>query len=587
MKKALSIILLSIILLSAFAFPISAETTSEPTYTATYKSDKTVTVDGVMNGAEGYGSKPVAYFDQTFGNTDDTSSTKRGEVYMSYDNDNVYIFIKIYPEYNTVVDSLYRQIFVKANYGTVGSTDIGAWGTGKTVRDNFSSKNWTAAGDKDFKGYIKNNNSDSSYTAEIRMAIPEASRADLYASGLKVRLAISQGLGGTNDASYWGTSLGSAAKVSAESNARDAVNNGDEITLPAISGSGETTTSEPTYTATYKSDKTVTVDGVMNGAEGYGSKPVAYLDQVFSNKTATDPVTRYGEVYVSYDADYIYVFMIVYAEYNTIVKQDNKKAFIGVTYSEAIGTQEVITWGTAPGGENGFRYSENKTDDASLDFTGVTKNIEGGDFTGELRLRLPTKAKSCLQEEDLTINLAIAQYLGGDNGEANWGISLGSASKAAGESDVRNKIGTDRKGDNIVLHQILGEDDSAFIGSQSRENPETEGTYDIRFVSAIADYTGYEAIGYDMTYGGASATVYCSTVYRSLMADDDTLLPETYGGQYFFAYTISGLEKGHTYEFKVTPFTKKAEAEKVSGTAYTVTVTVAANGEITTNYTKA
>ncbi len=250
MKKALSIILLSVLVLSVFAFPISAAAENgevgASVVEAANASGNVVTLDGVKNSeAEGYSDTPTAYLNQTYFGTNDNPATgthatvDRGEVYMSYDENYVYLFVIVYANSNNIFDSAQTQTFIKVNFGDVGEEEAYFWGTNKNnIRNNPKAvnDNWTTTEEKTLMaGYAKNNNDDGSYTAELKLPIPESLKETLLASGLNVRIAVTQGLQAKDTTPYWGAYIGAEPKEGVnEQAARDAVANGIAVKLPAI-----------------------------------------------------------------------------------------------------------------------------------------------------------------------------------------------------------------------------------------------------------------------------------------------------------------------------------------------------------------
>ena len=108
-----------------------------------------------------------------------------------------------------------------------------------------------------------------------------------------------------------------------------------------------------------------------------------------------------------------------------------------------------------------------------------------------------------------------------------------------------------------------------FLGFQSRTNEEDNTKYDVRFVSVVDDYTGFDTnaskLGYLFTNAeGQTSTQYCSKIYTELNVSNGTIKASDFGGTYFFCFTIMGLDQNATeaYALNVKCFTQKdAEAE--------------------------
>lgn len=108
-----------------------------------------------------------------------------------------------------------------------------------------------------------------------------------------------------------------------------------------------------------------------------------------------------------------------------------------------------------------------------------------------------------------------------------------------------------------------------------------DGTYSVRFSGVMGDYTQFTSVGFAIDWvnaegGKKSATATCTTVYESLLANEVTVSATEKGGQYFFCFTINGLQKGEEYKFDVTSFgVLEGKTEQVYGTTQSFTITVA------------
>lgn len=105
------------------------------------------------------------------------------------------------------------------------------------------------------------------------------------------------------------------------------------------------------------------------------------------------------------------------------------------------------------------------------------------------------------------------------------------------------------------------------------------GTFDIRFVSAINETSGYSAIGYDIVAvvdGGATLNFSQkgTVVYRSVNGFADaqsvTYKASDFGGDFFYCATLKNVPADKKIEFTVTPYLMK-DGVKVTYDAYTVT----------------
>ena len=385
---------------------------------------------------------------------------------------------------------------------------------------------------------------ESTTVLEVRVEIPEADRETLQAAEITnawiniiERYDISSGAESTGMASAEDSSWGATTRY----------------TIPQIDPIEDTTVK--------RIANTVTVDGAMGADEGWAETPYMRLD-------STKGTTYYGtpsKLYLSTDGEYLYVFFESAKENWT--SKNNCQLYFYIDYE----TDDVIqvrfkfdgTCDTVP-----FIYQHDA--DNTLDTSEVTTQILCGTdkATLEFKLPIPDGDQTILETRPANIQIGVFEKevaWGGNNGKAP---SEGSSFAATIPVQLPAATVTDNG--------------SRFVGVQWRENPDDNGaTRDVRFIAAIGDYKAYEQIGFDFTMNGISGSVNCLTVYDSIVADGVEIFAENYGGKYFFAYTLSGFEKGQTYTLSATSYTKMKDGEKVSGDTFEVTVTIDAEGNLT------
>lgn len=141
---------------------------------------------------------------------------------------------------------------------------------------------------------------------------------------------------------------------------------------------------------------------------------------------------------------------------------------------------------------------------------------------------------------------------------------------------------TVRQIDGLVLDSFTIEDRPEVVveGFQTKDAV-IENRADARFVATLrGDYKDLETLGFEFTYGGKTVSVDCNHVYTSIIAAEKTLTPDSFGGDYFFCYTLKNMKAGE-YEIAVRPYTqKRGGAERIYGDTVTKSFTVNEDGSV-------
>ncbi len=113
------------------------------------------------------------------------------------------------------------------------------------------------------------------------------------------------------------------------------------------------------------------------------------------------------------------------------------------------------------------------------------------------------------------------------------------------------------------------------LGTQSKHN-ETDGTYNVRFVAIVNEYTGFSLneskLGFVFNNGHVSDTRNCYKVYENLSytkvdGSTGTLKASDFGGKYFFCFTIKGMDPVATYQFNIKSFTQATATADATNSA--------------------
>lgn len=199
----------------------------------------------------------------------------------------------------------------------------------------------------------------------------------------------------------------------------------------------------------------------------------------------------------------------------------------------------------------------------------ITLNIYGGTFA---KIFGTKNDQSVADDIALTINM----YGGNVNTELNgYRSSATCYLNVYNDSFDTSSDNSKYKGnfDKINTSPIIPTEHVKYAGVQ---NTEPDGTYSVRFVGTISDYTQFTNIGFRITASnGKTYTKDCSKVYESIDDGDSTPSTKDDLGGYIFAMAITDIPTTVENEelsvtFKVQPYVVK-DSVTYYGTAYTVT----------------
>ena len=347
------------------------------------------------------------------------------------------------------------------------------------------------------------------------------------------------------------------------------------------------------------------VNGKMDAGEGWAELPYAVLDKMDSNPYNAGGLTNVYNVApairLSTDGDYLYAYAELTDEQSLASNDTDNQLYMMWKFSDTdyyrinVYTSKALEYeGTGKESANttyntsGTPLREFKLGDDSEDYLKIANVLEDGKRTIELALKLSPAVKSALMEGDVTAGFAA--YMRTNIPSQNYGYTSDSCLFATGDywADVA-------KLDNMTLPSY-NSSRPVIAGAQTRESATVENAVDVRFVAALsdaeflagtADACKYSEAGFDFTSNGKTVSINCWNLYKSLLAAGEPVTPDTYGGDFFFCYTIQGLEAGNSYDFSVKCWTKEADADKVySAYTYDVTVAVNANGVATITSSK-
>lgn len=346
------------------------------------------------------------------------------------------------------------------------------------------------------------------------------------------------------------------------------------------------------------------VNGKMDAGEGWAELPYAVLDKYDDSLGSNNPLTNvYANaptLRISTDGDFVYLFFETTDEdmldgsdgwdVLTLMLQYNDTASVTMNIWTTSATESQIKGqGTNYCGEdsslNPFRtYSVTEGVENFVIYANV---IESGKRCIEMGLPLPDSVKNDLMDENVSIGLGIYARTNTPNSNNGY-VSEGYMFEPSWTLAVANKA-------NVTL-PTYNKSRPVIAGAQTRESVTVENAIDVRFVAALsdaeflagtADACKYSEAGFDFTSNGKTVSINCWNLYKSLLAAGEPVTPDTYGGDFFFCYTIQGLEAGNSYDFSVKCWTKEANADKVySAYTYDVTVAVNANGVATITSSK-
>lgn len=308
-------------------------------------------------------------------------------------------------------------------------------------------------------------------------------------------------------------------------------------------------------------DNTVIIDGRMETSEGWSAMPFATLDTI---KDSIDTGRVYSrdipDVRYSYDEDSIYVLynsLIVTASATDPTKKDYDKS---VEFSFDFGDEHITLTLADPTDADAMAITCNGIVSDKVELSAVASAKE---LCIEMKVELPTSVKTARMTEGVTVEVnAISQR------------------ETTNHVDTKLHLGD---GLNINLSEY---NPISYVGLQvsAIEN----SSYNVRFSAVMGDYTMYESAGFDMVYVsgpdaakfGKSHDAECNTVYTSILEKGVPADPATYGGNYFFCFTVKGFAINQTYCFEVKPYVTVNGVKIYADNSTTVAFSVDADGNV-------
>ena len=566
LKKSLAFLLAAMLLLSSLILPAAAEDAAAAELPVVKDvTGSMVTMDGEMGPDEGWAETPYMLLDTVW--TGSAQPAVVGEVYVSYDADYLYLFV------NTTQPNILRILlsFDGTNQKTVGqwmctcfyhngSTGGRSPGMveGSTQQLDIDSEFYKmyAAGAPDHELWQKTAwyGAGTNGLERFEMKIPMTAELEAGVAANTVKLGVSVNDTYTSSEGFgWGSAnvlLNFTGEVVEEEPEEP------KIEVPVVKNI---------------TGSTVTMDGEMGPDEGWAENPYMLLDTVWSGSAQPAVV---GEVYVSYDAEYLYLYII-----NTDARNPIRvhMTFNGESGETAIGNWiGICFYSIADSGRysGGVEGSTNQLDtactfakmysDGSHELWQKTAWYGTGNGNGleKMEMKIPMTEEMKAGIEDQTIRLGVSV---GDAYTSNEGFGWSSA--------------------NVPLNFEAAPAFPRIVGVQTRDRGET---YDLRFAAVVDGLTLEEAAaGFRLTYNGKTVEVSCRYVYETLSYTDGdtagTYAASDFGGDYFICYTICGLEKGSaaaplTYSFEATALSL-ADAAGTQQESEAVAVSVTCDAE--------
>lgn len=390
----------------------------------------------------------------------------------------------------------------------------------------------------------------------------------------------------------------------------------------AVSAENDVTSAaQSTPAAANMSGKTLTMDGVRNANEGWTELPNLVVDQ----QSGYNPI----KVWLGTDGTYLYTYVeianhkagdrrIALIQFDFLNTHDEKDSdgnakWTSETYRKMLGQESnagtksasvciEFRWANNPQGypygmcsaelyrlarKDGSKTPTNANaylgigEEGHPSYTVLDETVAKAEFRVELNDEIKTALKNG------TYTIGVGAVYGYGTRAPNWWyedvMQYDPDTLGGWLNDDSAKEGKPVKTlepallPDIVLPCMNVE----MIGYQTGVQSEKGAVRFIGSLPATADYTDYEEIGFDVTYGNVTKTVNCTTVYNSITADYGTKLEKSadYGAGYLFALTIKDLDFDTDYAFTVKPWAKRMGGDTVYGKEATVNVKVADPGQ--------
>ena len=565
LKKSLAFLLAAMLLLSSLILPAAAgDAAAAELPVVKDVTGSMVTMDGEMGPDEGWAETPYMLLDTVW--TVSAQPAVVGEVYVSYDADYLYLFVL------TTVETTALRVLLSFD-GTNQKTD-GQWVCTCFYTDTET--NGRSAGYQDastlqldiysdyYTRYGEGNDELWTGTAwygagtngleRFEMKIPMTAELEAGVAANTVRLGVSVNDAYTSSEGFGWNSANVLLNFTGEVEEEEPEE--PKIEVPVVKNI---------------TGSTVTMDGEMGPDEGWAENPYMLLDTVWYGSAQPAVV---GEVYVSYDAEYLYLYII-----NTDARNPIRvhMTFNGESGETAIGNWiGICFYSIADSGRysGGVEGSTNQLDTAC---TFAKMYSDGSHELWQKTAWYGTGNGNGLEKMEMKIPMTEEMKVGIEDQTIRLGVSVGdvyTSSEGFGWSSA-----------NVPLNFEAAPAFPRIVGVQTRDRGET---YDLRFAAVVDGLTLEEAAaGFRLTYNGKTVEVSCRYVYETLSYTDGdttgTYAASDFGGDYFICYTICGLEKGSaaaplTYSFEATALSL-ADAAGTLQESETVAVSVTCDAE--------
>ena len=566
LKKSLAFLLAAMLLLSSLILPAAAgDAAAAELPVVKDVTGSTVTMDGEMGPDEGWAETPYMLLDTVW--TGSAQPAVVGEVYVGYDADYLYLFV------NTTQPNTLRILlsFDGTNQKTVGqwmctcfyhngSTGDRSPGMveGSTQQLDIRSEFYTmyAEGNPDHELWQKTAwyGAGTNGLERFEMKIPMTAELKAGMAANTVRLGVSVDDSYTSSEGFGWNSANVLLNFTGEVEEEEPEE--PKIEIPVVKNI---------------TGSTVTMDGEMGPDEGWAENPYMLLDTVWYGSAQPAVV---GEVYVSYDADYLYLFVNT-TQPNTLrillsFDGTNQKTVgqwmctcfyhNGSTDGRSPGMVEGSTQQLDIASEFYTMYAEGAPDHELWQKTAWYGAGTNGLERFEMKIPMTAELKAGMAANTVKLGVSVV-----DTYTSSEGFGWYSA--------------------NVPLNFEAAPAFPRIVGVQTRDRGET---YDLRFAAVVDGLTLEEAAaGFRLTYNGKTVEVSCRYVYETLSYTDGdttgTYAASDFGGDYFICYTICGLEKGSaaaplTYSFEATALSL-ADAAGTQQESEAVAVSVTCDAE--------
>ncbi len=335
-----------------------------------------------------------------------------------------------------------------------------------------------------------------------------------------------------------------------------------DLVLSNGSGNNVTDFSQRLPVCADATGKTVTLDGKMDPSEGWAALPYAYFDAAYDGSKINGGVTGSPRLWLSADAEYVYAF------YETS-KLDSVWLYIQYAFGETVTDVDRNLFVEA-------RYDLQPAADGSYGVRYKNANSVGGEY-GEGDDFYDNSAFFVLEEEDricVETRIPIPQSVREARLNGEFPMFIGGLERFTNSSNAGYTFSAGFAWDRCMVELTLPATPALPVLAGFQTSAVGDGAYSVRLVGVMGDYTRYAQAGFavryvsgpDAGYIGSTALAGCRYVYTSLLAGEQTVSPSEYNGQYFFCFTIDGLQTGEEYVFEVSCRTLlKGETEWQTG----------------------